>query len=547
MEEGYSFEELDKINNNNYLNEKELKNIQQQIYSLLLQKDTKQTTEKIVIFIIKNNFIKSIRSDEKDEIWIYNNGIYIPEGKTYIQEICRNILEIAFTTYLCNQVINKIQADTYISQEDFFNQQNKYPYLIPVENGILDIKNNDLLLFDPFYYFFNKIHAKFNKNNECPNIIKFVKQILPENREDLVSTIQELFGYSLIKNYKYEKSFMFEGIGRNGKSKLISLFNKFLGVENCSNIDLQTLEQVDSFQIVNLHNKLLNISADISSNAFNNTGLFKKLTGNDEINANRKFKNSINFTNYAKMIFATNELPFTKDISDGFWDRWVLIEFPNKFIPQKELNNLTKEEIKKKNIKLQDSNILKNISSEEEMSGLLNWALDGLYRLELKKDFSCIDSMKKIKKTWIRKSNSVEAFCDDCIEISYKNNYVSKQDFRKQYADYCRDHNIKGASDKQIKITLINKFSVTEGRTFFQNNQERIHTWEGIKFKDSNNQLSNKIIEELIFFIGKQRDKSEVNEFFIRNNVSVDDKYKILEKLKNEGELIETNTKYKKV
>jgi len=50
------------------------------------------------------------------------------------------MLELTYTTHLAKNVINKIEADTYIDQDDFFEQQNKHPYIIPVKNGLLNLK-----------------------------------------------------------------------------------------------------------------------------------------------------------------------------------------------------------------------------------------------------------------------------------------------------------------------------------------------------------------------------------------------------------------------
>jgi len=60
---------------------------------------------------------------------------------------------------------------------------------------------------------------------KCETIKQFIKEIT-KNEED-VQVIQELFGYCLIKDYKYEKAFMFYGShGRNGKKQTIRTTKK---------------------------------------------------------------------------------------------------------------------------------------------------------------------------------------------------------------------------------------------------------------------------------------------------------------------------------
>ena len=56
-----------------------------------------------------------------------------------------------------------------------------------------------------------------------------------------------------------------------------------------------------------------------------------------------QYKDHIDFINYAKMIFSSNELPPISDLSDGFWLRWILIPFPYQFLPKKEINDLPED------------------------------------------------------------------------------------------------------------------------------------------------------------------------------------------------------------
>jgi len=113
--------------------------------------------------------------------------------------------------------------------------------------------------------------------------------------------------------------------------------------------------------------------------------MFKTLTGRDLIAAPRKYLTRVKFVNFAKMVFACNKLPRTKDTSTAFWNRWILFEFPYTFLSEKEINSLTEEE--EKNVRLRDVNIIEKLSSPDELSGLLNRALDGLARLFANKDF----------------------------------------------------------------------------------------------------------------------------------------------------------------
>jgi len=460
---------------------KEIEEIKRKIEVCVLSKDIPGAVNEVVNYILNNHKIKTLRFDEKEEYWIFQGGIYLPEGKTYINEICNLLFGITHTKHKVNNVATIIASKTYIDSEDFFNKQNKYPFLIAVNNGILDLKTLELQHFNHDYYFFNKLSMDFNPNGDCPKIKEFINQIT--SREDDVKVIQELFGFCLVKEYFLEKSFMFYGAnGRNGKSKLLNIIKNFIGDKNVSGLNLEDIEK-DQFALSNLHNKMVNISGDISNAAIRNTGNFKSLTGRDFIEANRKFKKPISFISYAKMIFAANELPAINTLSDAFWLRWVVIEFPYQFLPQKEINSLPAD--KRDNVFLQDPDVVLGLMTDEEMEGLLLWAIDGLNRIIKNKDFSNKETARQTNISWLKRSNSVAAFILDEVIEDY-DSHIIKGDFKRRYLSYCRSNKIKSLNDRVINATLGSETGAVSGRkTVFVEGigNEQSHVWEGIKFK----------------------------------------------------------------
>lgn len=466
-----------------------------EVVNYLLMKKPELATEKVAEFLKKTFFFKSIRDDTSEEIWIYIDGIYRPNGKSYILEVCRQLFMAAYTLYLANQVIAKIHADSLIEKKDFFDQQTNYEYLIPVQNGLLDITTRELKPFSPEYYFFNKLNAKYVEDSKCPKIKKFIKSIVEKDKD--VDTLQEMVGYSMMRKYLFEKGFILHGAkGRNGKSKFLSLHQYFLGIDNCSSVSLQELEK-EPFSLINLHNKLVNISAELSQEAIDNTGKYKALVGGDVINANRKGQSHIQFVNYAKMIFSCNNIPLIRNADESFFGRWVVVEFPYQFLPQNEIDELEDTT----NVFLRDEHILENLTSEEELNGFLIFALNGLDRLIKKRTFSNGTTASELQKYWLRNSNSVSAFILDEIDLQY-DAYISKQDFKKEYHRYCVKHKLKQMSDKGIKATLSNDLGLTESYKSIALG-ERAYVWEGIRLKS--NLLNNNYNEIINLFKDKKK------------------------------------------
>lgn len=436
-----------------------------------------EATEMMVEEILGKEHIYTTRDDEKAEMWIYHEGIYISQAKTYIKEYCRETLGDAYTTSLGNDVIAKIETDTYINSKEFFVNDNVNE--VAVENGLLELNTRELAPFTPEKIFFNKLPVMYNPQAECPNVQLHFQTVLKDSTD--IPVIEELFGYLLYKEYKIEKAFMFVGNGRNGKGKTLALMKRFIGAENCANVPLQQFEN-DSFALGELFNKMANLSGDIDKQALKHTGTFKNVTGRDLISASRKYLSRVNFENYAKMIFCANELPDTYDKTLAFWDRWVLLEFPYTFISQEELDEIVDDEEKAMS-RLENPDIIKKLATKEELSGLLNLALDGLKRLLKQKDFSYSKSREDVKNMWIRKADSFSAFLMDEIEEEHEGK-ILKSELRQAYASYCKEHRLKMNSDKAMKHILTSTFGVSEERESV--NYKQVRYWWGIKFKNKN-------------------------------------------------------------
>jgi P4 family phage/plasmid primase-like protien len=431
------------------------------------QKTRDQASELLATEFLKLNKVHTVRTDKDPEMWIYRGGLYIPEGRTYIKEYVSKILRYNYKLHFANQIIEKIIVKTYIEPARLFAPENLDK--VPVQNGILDIKKKTLEPFTDKYRFFNKLPVIYDPIIQPTIIEDFFNEILVDKQDKQV--IQELFGYLLYRDYRYEKAWMFLGKGRNGKGKTIELMERFLGKDNCASIDLQTLS-TSKFSSGNLFNKMANLAGDLDKKGLENTALFKKLTGHDLIDADRKFLTNISFRNHAKMVFAANELPYTYDDSEGFYDRWIMIDFPFKFVPKPT----------EKHHRLIDTQKIEKISTDKELSGLLNWALIGLQRLLDNNRFSTSTTTEDVRRNWKRQSSSMSAFLMDKIETRYeKGVYITIADFEKAYLNYCQEHKIKPENKKSIMFK-INELGASDSVKKIGGVNKKVYNW--IRLKD---------------------------------------------------------------
>lgn len=458
-------------------------NLKNDLKQKFFQKNYPLLTEMIVQYIKENNKIYTIRDDINYEMWIYKNGVYIPNGKSYIIEICRLLMNENYKEYFSNIVIDKIVSDTLIDNEKFFDSC--YPDLVPCLNGIYDIKQDKLLDFNPDFIFFNKINAKYDPN------VKFKGSHIDNFFSDVVIDIdklklQEIIGYCLFKAYPVQKAFILLGVGSNGKTITIKLLKNFLGSQNCSSVTLNHMQNENTFSLSEMHNKLANLIGELSKKTLQDMETFKSLTGDEgKLPADRKFKNRIYFTNYAKIISSCNQLPISKDLTDAFFRRWVTIDFINRYYPINEYNQLSEEQKKNPLNKIADTNLTQKIITETELSGLLNWALIGLNRVLNGKHHLNDESTESVKKKWKLKSNTFEAFLDNCIEINEHTyaHFIKKDELKEHYALFCAKNKVRIENDKVIHHSL-ESLGCWDEMKHDKENQHFYRVWRNIKLKD---------------------------------------------------------------
>lgn len=425
----------------------------------------------VINYILENNNVYTIREDKKDpEMFIYQEGIYIQNARTYIKELCEYILQKTYTSNFANSIISRIEVKTYINQEDFFKVRDEY--IIPIENGLFNLKTKQLLDFTPEYIFTNKLPITYDSDAGYKQFEKFFDDIL-KNPETDKKVMQEWIGYCLVKNYRFNYATMFIGNGRNGKSVALGLIESLLGFKNISNITLQKIEK-DKFCLSELYNKYANISADLSKTALKETGYFKQLTGQDTITVDRKYLSMLSFVNYAKMMFATNDLPYSYDDSDGFYDRWIIFEFPYKFVDK--IEDETYQRYK-------DTELKEKLTTEKSLSGLFNWALIGLHRLLVNGEFSNNVTTQENRQKWRRQASSFNAFFEDHCEINFSE-YSTIEVLKLNYQKYCEIHNLKFESNKVIKNILeTNGCENTVKKENFGDYSSAVRVWQGLHIK----------------------------------------------------------------
>jgi putative DNA primase/helicase len=121
------------------------------------------------------------------------------------------------------------------------------------------------------------------------------------------------------------------------------------------------------------------------------------------------------------------------------------------------------------------------ISTPEEMSGLLNYALEGLKRLEQNNGFSYDRSLEEVKSIMMRSGSTLMAFIEDELEESISN-HILKSDFYKAYVQYCQEKGTWTMSKNKVGRELSKNTTYIKDGEVKELKHSRV--WEGVGFKD---------------------------------------------------------------
>lgn len=369
-------------------------------------------------------YFKKVTGEEGNvDIWRYSSdGYYVKDGGKVIGEITQKILGNSCSNYLVNEVVGWFKRynnnNGYeLEPTDLNNQLN----LINLQNKTYNIETKRFTEHNPRYLMSTKMPIAYNPDAKINEIEQFLQDIF-EGKRKVINTIQEEFGYCLYRDYQFQKAFLWLGGGANGKSTLAKLLTEMLGYQNVSSISLDDISSGNRFVAWHLYGKMANISTEIGKKFMSDTAIFKRATGGDYLMWERKRANSFQFLNYAKLFFAINEVPRTADNTHSFYRRWI----PTEFNVQFEGSNC-------------DINILDKLTTEEEISGLLRWSIEGLDRLLKNQKFTGKWEEKDTRHWWKYHTSVVYTYILENIELAPENVIDSegKQEIYEDYKDFC--------------------------------------------------------------------------------------------------------------
>lgn len=363
------------------------------------------------------------------QFYLYRNGVWEVVDVDYISGLVRNKLGKHCRNNRICETVTDVKLDVLLPDSKKLNGKREF---INLENGSLNWINKTLVEHDPEHLSTVRINAKYDPKAKCERFMQFLQETL---EHDTIPIVQEIFGYCLIQDVRFEKAFLFTGGGANGKGTLLGVLIGLLGKGNVSEIPLQSLG--DRFQTAQLNGKLINVFTDLNSRAMADTGYFKAVVSGDRLTVERKHETPFSFEPFVKLIFSCNEIPRSYDRTYAFYRRWLILPFNKTFSGSKRDKSLKSKLLKEKN-------------------GILNWALEGLHRLFKQQDFTVSETADSVLDSYRLDNNNVLLFAkEECIFDDSL--IVDKTVLYDLYKKYCHENTLRHVSQRKFNLELSDK------------------------------------------------------------------------------------------
>ena len=430
------------------INPEETVRVRQLIETTLTNEATKgqnarlrQTLSEYILsgFKFVNQFMSLYYYDE-------STGCWFDHGEELVERELRDL-----SPYLTRS--HCAEAQTYIKGIST-TVGNRIEFSLPInekylntKKGVFDIQNRIYLPHAPEYYFTNYLPLDYDETATSPEILKFLVDLTFPYPKKFVTLLEQAASLLVGENREH---ILFLNVGRkfNGKTTWNNLLRVFVGEGNYSALSLEELAS-SRFALPQIVNKLANFSSEGSGESGGkplDMETIKRITGEDKITLDQKFKEPYSYSPKIIPFFSMNKLPRNQP-DDALAERMLITEFTNTFVSNEEKERLQSDGKIIRVYKHKEPEILKRIVSPRELSGFFNILLPIRQNL-MKRGFSNRPSSIEMKRRYaLWAQESVSLFRLDCVRYK-KDSIIAYEDLYKLYLEYCSNMELHSA-DKE--------------------------------------------------------------------------------------------------
>jgi putative DNA primase/helicase len=379
------------------------------------------TLDSAVQTYMRNAVVGKLADDGKTMNTPQKDGVakpFAPSSRD-VQEVARSLAMLA--------EVHK-PAQTYRSPSWLDDREDSPRSILPCKNGLLDLETRKLLAHTPRFFCTYCLPLEYKpKVAVPPKWLEFLDETFVQ-RQHLTDALQEAFGCIISGDRSHEVIFFHRGRTRSGKGTIQTVSRYLVGTENTVSFSFGGSDSTlgDKHGLAGAENALLIQIPDISVGVRASHGActrLKEISGGDPIPVRPLFAQATTMVLPGVLQCGANGIPNFGTDADALAAR--LLFFPHD-------NHI---EVDKRDRSLKDPR-KSPFLSVEGLTGILNWAIAGLDRLNERGQFEEWSESREMKKIMLRESNNAVAFIDSECELKPGAD-VDKQVLHHVHRDWC--------------------------------------------------------------------------------------------------------------
>ncbi|MGL5168975.1 MAG: phage/plasmid primase, P4 family [Afipia sp.] len=350
-------------------------------------------------YVWERNRYRSLSDEEiQAKTWKFlNRAVQVTKhGESPFRPSRAKVAEVISALSALTQLSKELDTPVWLTRTDDVPPAAE---LFACENGLLHLPTGMLLPASSDFFNLTASDVVFNPNVGPPDhFFGFLDQLFGDDAE-AKQALQEFFGYFLSPDTSQQKILLIVGPKRSGKGTIGRVLRGILGSRSVAGPTMSSFSE--RFGLEPLVSKSLAIIADARIGQTTNksaiTERLLSISGEDQFTVDRKFASAWHGKLPTRLAIFTNELPSLNDGAGALAGRFILINLSCSFFGR------------------EDTSLSNKISGE--MSGILNWAIDGYRSLLRRGNFvqpkSSLEAINEIEML----GSPILAFVQDCCEV----------------------------------------------------------------------------------------------------------------------------------
>jgi P4 family phage/plasmid primase-like protien len=338
------------------------------------------------------------------------------------------------------------------------------PWVLNCANGVLDLKTGELREHDPLAYCTYITRAAYQKGAQSELWAKCLSQWQPIEAKR--AYLQRHAGYDLTGSTREQTAVFHFGDGSNGKTIYTGTQEWIMGdyaarVPMAVLVDDKPRGGQASPDVARLAGRRLVIASEITSAKGLNESIIKDLTGGDTLTARFLNANPFEFRPSFKLVFFGNHKPQIRNQDDGIWRRLPLVEWATKI-----------EEADK------DKDLLQKLQSEENMSGILSWMVEGCLAWQ-ESGLAAPEEVRESSNSYRAEQDQIGKFLGECCVLG-EGFFCPTKTLRAAYERWCEDNGEKWQASPNQFAERLRRAGATPAATPRRVNGALVRGWDGV-------------------------------------------------------------------